>query len=456
MIPLRLDEAAGAAGGRLLGGEPGATVTSVVVDSRRAGPGALFVALRGERDGHDFAADALARGAVAAVVGRDVGARPAVVVEDTLAALARLATASRDRLGARVVAVTGSSGKTVTKELTAAACASRLRVVAGEASFNNEIGVPLTVLRAAEDTEALVVEVGSRGVGHIAALMPVVRPDVGIVTNVGLAHVGMFGSPEAIAQAKGELVEALPRGGAAVLNADDPVVAAMRARTRAGVVTFGLSEAADVRGLAVVLDRDGRARFEARAGASSAPVALGIAGAHMVSNALAAIAAAGALGVPLADAAAALGGVAGLPGRMEVLEGPGGWRVINDSYNANPQSTVAALRTLVSLGAGRRTWAVLGTMAELGEASALEHEGVGRAAAGLGVSRVVAVGEEARPVLEGARAGGMGPEAAAFARDRDEAIDILLGEVAAGDVVLVKASRAAGLEAVAERVVKGP
>jgi UDP-N-acetylmuramoyl-tripeptide--D-alanyl-D-alanine ligase len=440
------------AGGRATGGSD-VEVTGVAIDSRRAAPGDLFVALAGDRaDGHAFLVDAAERGAVAVMVrsGADVPAGiGSVLVEDTRGALSSLAEGVRSRLGARVIAVTGSSGKTITKELIAAVARGRFRTVASEASFNNEIGVPLTILAADETTEVVVAEVGARGVGHIAALMPLVRPDIGVVLNVGTAHVGMFGSVEAIARAKGELVEALPRDGFAVLNADDAAVAAMAARTPAQVVRFGLSGGADVVAGDVEMDDDARARFTLRTPGGAAAVRLGIPGEHLVHDALAAAAAGMALGIGTEEIAAALSAATAPAWRMEVLDGPGGSRIINDAYNANPESVAAALKTLVAMGRGRRTWAVLGVMAELGDHAPAAHDRVGRLAVRLGVRRLVTVGEETRPLHEAARLEGMTPEEATAVRDADEAIAAVRAEIAPGDVVLVKASRAAGLERVA-------
>ena len=258
MIPLTLAEVAGMTGGRLLDADPDAAVTGVAVDSRVVQPGNLFVALPGGRtDGSLFAAAALHAGAAATIAPPGaVFAGPRVEVVDPLAALAAVGAAVRARSGARVVAVTGSAGKTTTKDLLAGVLATRLRVVANPASFNNEVGLPLTLARIEPDTEAVVVEMGARGPGHIAALARLARPDVGVVLNVGESHLGMFGSREAIAKAKGELVEALPADGTAVLNADDPQVAAMADRTVAAVLRFGLGPAAAVRAEGVELDAE--------------------------------------------------------------------------------------------------------------------------------------------------------------------------------------------------------
>lgn len=441
-----------ACNGRLDGVDLDAVVRTVTIDSRRAGPGALFVALRGRHaDGHDFVADALARGAVAALVAEDAVVEGSLVrtEDDPLQTLLRLAGVERARMLATVIAVTGSSGKTCTKDLIAAAVATERRTVASEASYNNEIGVPLTLLSTDETTEVLVVEVGSRGLRHIAMLAARIRPDVAVVTNVGPAHLGLFGSLEVTARAKAELVESLDDAGVAVLNADDPAVRAMAACAPGAVVTFGRAPDADVRAEDVSLDDGARASFTVVADAERARVVLRIPGEHMVANALAAVAAARAAGVSLAAAAAGVGDAKAAAWRMEVRE-IGGWRVLNDAYNANPDSMAAALKTLVAMARGGPSCAVLGYMAELGGAAAAEHDRIGRLAVRLGVGRVLVVGEEARPTLEAARLEGMPPDEAIFAGDPDAAVAMLHEWLEPGAVVLVKASRAAGLERVVE------
>ena len=377
MIPLSLKEIAEACGGRLDGADPDAIVTSVTTDSRATTAGALFFALAGEHaDGHAFARDALDAGAVGVVAHDGVEIPRAILVQDPLKALGTLAELLRGRLRATTIAITGSSGKTGTKDLTAAACATERRTVAAKASFNNEIGVPLTIFGANEDTEVLVIEVGSRGIGHIASLGPMIRPDVAVVTNIGPAHIGMFGSLENTAKAKGELVELLDADGTAVLNADDELVGGLAGRTRARVVRFGRAAGADVRAENVVLDGDARASFTLLAGDERASVSLRIPGEHMVSNALAAAAAARAAGVSLHGAAEGLTRAEGSAWRME-LHDVGGRRILNDAYNANPDSTAAALKALVAMSRGRPSWAVLGHMAELGAEAPLAHDRVG-------------------------------------------------------------------------------
>ncbi len=453
VLPLTAKDVAELAGGRLDGGDPDMMLTGVAIDSRVARPGDLFVALTGEHaDGHRFLGDAVGRGASAVLVHEDAevpAGTTAVRVDDTVKGLQRLAAGARTRMTARLVAITGSSGKTITKELTAAVSRTRFATVASEASFNNEIGVPLTILSAGADTEVVVAEVGSRGVGHIEALMPVLRPDVSVVLNVGPAHIGLFGSLENVGIAKGELVEGLTPEGVAVLNADDEAVAKMASRTRGRTVTFGTGTGADVRAEDLTLAGDGTASFTLVSGGGRAAVSLRIPGEHLVSDALAAAAAGLVLGVGTDEAASALSAADGPAWRMQTVDAPEGWLVLNDAYNANPASTAAALKTLVTLGRGKRTWAVLGTMAELGEFSTAEHDRIGRLVVRLGVSRLIVIGEHARPLYDAARLEGMTLEEASLVTDTEEALAMLRASLAADDVVLVKASRAAGLERVA-------
>ena len=460
MLPLTARAIAELAGGRLAGGNPDVRVTGVTIDTRRLGRGELFVALRGEHaDGHSFLDDAVRAGAAAVLVRGDAPVPDGVAVvrvDEPALGLSRLAAGVRERLSARVVAITGSSGKTITKDLTAAVAQARFRTVTSEESFNNEIGVPLTVLRASEETEVLVAEVGSRGVGHIAALMPMLKPHVGVVVNVGVAHIGMFGSADAIATAKGEIVENLPPDGVAVLNADDPAVDAMAERTRARVLRFGTSAAADVRADRVTLDDLALPGFTLVTSSGEADVRLRIAGEHLVSDALAAATVGVALGIRVEEIAAALSEAPGPRWRMQVTDTRGGVRIVNDAYNANPASAAAALKALVAMARGRRTWAVLGAMAELGEHSIAEHDRIGRLVVRLGVRRLVAVGNETRPLYEAARREGMTTEEATLVDGADGALELLRSELEPADVVLVKASRAAGLERVAITLEEDP
>jgi len=457
MIALTLAEIAAATGGVLHDGDPSAMVTGpVLIDSRLVVPGSLFVAIKGEQtDGHGYAAAAVRSGATAALAARPLGV-PTVVVDDPVAALARLARTVLDRLGdVTVVAVTGSSGKTSTKDLMAAVLETAGLTVAAVGSYNNEIGVPLTVLAADAGTRHLIVEMGARGKGHISYLCEVAPPQVGVVLNIGTAHAGEFGSREATAVAKRELVEAIPADGVAVLNADDPLVLAMASATSGRVVTFGMDPAADVRAEEVEVDDQGRAAFDLRSPTGAHRVRLRLHGLHHVSNALAAAAVAYVLGLPGDAVARALSEATPRSRwRMEVVERADGVTVVNDAYNANPESVQAALETVAAMSGGRRSWAVLGEMRELGAAAATEHARVGTLAVRLGLSRIVAVGDGARGISDAARETPVPGttylgEEPVFVSDVDEALTLLREQVRPGDVVLVKASRAAGLERVA-------
>lgn len=445
MIPLALAEVAAAAGGRLAGADPGVRVTGPVeFDSRAVGAGGLFVAFAGANvDGHDFAPAALAAGAVAVLGTRELPGVPMVLVADPLAAMGRLARAVVDRLpGLTVVGLTGSSGKTTTKDMVAQLLTRLGPTVAPAGSFNNELGHPHTVLRAGRDTRFLVLEMGARGLGHISYLCGIAPPRVGVVLNVGVAHLGEFGSVDAIARAKRELVEALPAGGVAVLNADDERVRAMTPATPARVVLFGEAPEATVRAGDVTLDERGRASYTLVTPLGKAAVRLRVSGAHQVGNTLAAAAVAIEAGLPVDVLADALGDLRVISSRrMDVFDRPDGVTVIDDSYNANPASVAAALRALVAMGRGRRTVAVLGYLAELGEYERSGHEEVGRLAAQLGVDRLVVVGEPAAPVHHGAAAVATWGGESVLVSDQRSAVAVLRDELRPGDVVLVKGSR---------------
>jgi UDP-N-acetylmuramoyl-tripeptide--D-alanyl-D-alanine ligase len=425
-------------------------VTSVVTDSRQVARGALFVAIRGEHvDGHDYTADAFVSGAVCALVEQPVEG-PHIVVPDSVAALGRVARATVDHSDATVIGITGSSGKTTAKDLLAQVLARRGETVAPVGSFNNEIGLPLTVCRVTPTTRHLVLEMSARDVGHLSYLTDIAPPHVAVVLNVGVAHIGIFGSRERIAEAKGELVEALPGDGLAVLNGDDPYVAAMAARTTARVVRYGDASGSDYRASDVALDAAGRPSFTLHTPYGEAPVALQLVGAHMVGNALACAAVAGELGLPVADVAAALSEAAPVSRwRMEVRQTAAGVTVINDAYNANTESMIAALKALKAMAGGRRTWAVLGGMGELGDSAVDEHVRVGQLVVRLGIDRLVTVGPLAKVIYDTFLLEGSLPDDAVHVEDIEGAVAHLSGAVREGDVVLVKASRAAGLERVA-------
>lgn len=446
-MQLTLSEVVQASGGRLVpadmqtdasGANAGSTsVAGAATDSRAIRTGQLFVPLVAERDGHDFVGAAVAAGAAAYLTSKPADPAvpaPAIEVGDTLVALADVGCLARARLHGPVVGVTGSVGKTSVKDLLAAVLGVRWRTTAALRSFNNELGVPLTLANAADDTEATVVELGARGLGHIAQLCRIARPTVGVVTTVGAAHLELFGSVDEVARGKGELVEALPSSGFAVLNAADRRVAAMAARTTAEVVTFGAG--GDVQAEDVALDDELRPSFRLVSPFGNAAVSLPVRGAHMVSNALAAATAGLALGLSIEEVSHGLGSAAISPWRMELVRTASGTRIINDAYNANPISMRAALEALASLpGAGRRV-AVLGAMAELGVGGAGEHQRIAGRAADLGVE-LIAFGTDAYGVVP--------------VRDVDEAL-LRLGPLGADEAVLVKASRVVGLERLAQKL----
>lgn len=482
MIPLTLAEVAELVGGHLDATDGTPVAREVVLDSRQAGPESLFVALPGEQvDGHDFAATAKAVGVLAA---RPVGV-PAVLVDDVRAALGRLAHGVLDRLPeVTVIGVTGSAGKTTTKDLLAALLSRLGPTVAPPGSFNNELGLPLTVLRCDSATRFLVLEYGARGAGHIRALTEIARPHVAVVLNVGSAHVGEFGSRAAIAQAKAELVEALGRPpGAppvapgepatmdldhlAVLNGDDPLVVDMgrHAQGRALVLRFGLRERDDVRARDLAVDHLGRTSFVLDHGPWDTPgtvVHLRLVGEHQVGNGLAAAAVALEFGLGVEEVAEVLSTTGpASPHRMAVTERADGVTVVDDSYNASPEAMRAALKALVAMTrpTGRRGVAVLGEMRELGAVAAQEHADIGELVVRLNIGLVVTVGDPSTPigrlhagaVLEGSWGG-----EAVHADTVEAARDYLRGELRAGDVVLVKASRAAGLDRLVEALLAEP
>ena len=448
---MTLAEVAGVVGGRLVDGDPDIVVTVAASDDRDCVPGTLFACIAGERvDGHDFISTARERGAVAALATRPVGS-PAILVEDVVLALGRLASYVIQRLpGTLVLGLTGSSGKTTTKDLLASILAPHGETVAPRGSFNSEVGLPLTVLSCTTRTKYLVLEMGMRGTGHIRYLCDIAHPRIAGVINVGSAHLELLGSHEAIAEAKGEIIEALPADGTAILHADNPLVMAQRDRTVAHVVTFGEAPDADLRATDVQLDERARPRFTLHWQGDSVPVALTLSGEHQVANALAATAFALAAGIGLADTVAALETyVPASKWRMEVSERPDGVTIVNDAYNANPESMRAALKALAAMGQGRRTWAVLGEMREIGPTSVEEHDSLGRLAVRLDISRLIAVGEGARALHLGAMQEGSWGNESVWVPDIDAAIALLSDEVQPGDIVLVKASRSIGLERVA-------
>ncbi len=428
---LALEDIAAVTRGRAIGPD-GVVVEGATHDSRALRPGQLFVAVRDVRDGHAFVPAARAAGAGAVLVDHEVDDGPAVVVGDTTVALRALGVAARDRLDATVIGVTGSVGKTSVKDLTAAACRQSRRTAASLRSFNNELGVPLTLLEVPEGTEVAIIEMGAAAVGQVAELCALARPTIGVVTAVALAHTAGFGTIEDVARAKGELVEALPATGTAVLNVGDERVAAMASRTTATVLTYGVDRG-DVRAERVVLDAELRPRFRLVTPWGDAELTLEARGRHNAQNAAGAAAAALAAGAEWDGVLVGLAGASLSPWRMALAVAPSGARVLNDAYNANPSSMAAAIDALADLDAVRKV-AVLGPMAELGEQADAEHRRIGARAAELGI-RVIAVGTDA-----------YGSE---VVDDREAAL-AALGPLGPDDAVLVKASRVAGLEVLAE------
>jgi len=432
---------------------------SVETDSRLVTPGSIFFALRGEvTDGHLFVDSAVRGGAALVVAEHEVDASvPVVLVEDGVVALSRLAAAVVERVRRRgvlrVVGVTGSNGKTSTKNMLRAVLGDVAPTVAPEGSFNNHVGAPISMLRVTDETEFLVVEMGASGPGEIARLVEIARPDTGVVLKVGLAHAGGFGGIEGTRAAKAEMVTDLPETGTAVLNADDDRVAGMASVTAARVVTFGLSDSADYRASDVDVTAAGTA-FTFRHGDASRRIALRILGEHHVMNALAALTVAGEWGLDLDRAADVLEGVARAERwRMEVLDGGDGVTVVNDAYNASPDSVAAALKTLVQIvPEGGRTVAVLGEMAELGEFSREEHDRIGRLVVRLNVSQLVVVGHGARHIATAAGLEGSWDGESVLVADADAAYDLLRSSLRPGDVVLVKSSKSAGLRHLGDRL----
>lgn len=465
MIALSLAEIAAVLGGelRLSGPATAETVVDGVVDtdSRKMSPGSIFVAKPGaETDGHHFVGAALDAGASLAIVEHPVDAEiTQIVVPDAVAALADLAreVVARVRAGGglRIVGITGSNGKTTTKNFLARILSDEGETVSPIASYNNEVGAPVTMLRVTHDTRFLVSEFGADAPGSIARLAGLVEPDVVVVLMVGMAHAGGFGGIEATAKAKSELVSAATPTGTAVLNVDDSRVAAMRALAKSrgmAVVGFGQSDAADVRAHDLEVSASGTTCVIESEG-ERIPLRLRVLGAHHISNALAAIAAAGVLGVPAATAV----------GRLETVEIAERWRmqplgndrvrIINDAYNASPDSMAAALRTLAQItGPEERTVAVLGAMSELGETAGEEHDRIGLLAVRLNIQRIVVVGPEARRLFISAIGEGSWDSEAVFFPDQDAAFEYLRTELRDGDRVLVKSSNSVGLRHLGDRL----
>ncbi len=467
MLTIQVDKLVEVLGGQLLAGVGSSMVNGIAIDSREVEAGSAFIVFHGERvDGHTFIPEALGRGARAVVVTRDDeairasmemarhGGAGLVLVADAERALQDLARYHRDRLFCPVVGITGSTGKTTTKDFLKCALSERLRVVATTGNQNNELGVPLTITRAGADTEALVVEVAMRGLGQIARLCEIARPTHGVVTNVGMSHIELLGTQEAIQTAKGELVLAIPADGRVYLNGDDALTVALRDRAQAPVTTYGLSDECDLRAQEVQVSNDGRPSFVMSTPRGDVEVTLAVPGRHNVYNALAAAAVALDLGVAPTEVAKGLGATTASDMRMQVFETAAGVVVINDAYNANPTSMRAALRTLAEMSTTGKRVAVLGDMRELGSLSELQHFEVGETIATLGIDALVTTGELGKRIAEGAAAAGVQSANVRPCATVEEAVEVLDDLLEVGDLVLVKASRAVGLERVIEGIMK--
>jgi UDP-N-acetylmuramoyl-tripeptide--D-alanyl-D-alanine ligase len=448
-LRLELDGLVAATGGRLsvpAGRVPPGAVTGVVTDSRLAEAGDLFVALRGPRtDGHRFVRQAMERGAVLAVVSDPSAADgPALVVADTLRALGAIAGVHRRGLPVTVVGVTGSVGKTTTVALCAAVLEARYQTARSAESWNAEIGVALTLLGLRETHQVAVIEMAMRGEGQIRELAEMARPRLGVVTNIGDAHLELLGAHDRIVAAKAELLESLPGDGAAIVNADDPRTPRLLERVPCRVLRFGTAPTADVRAGDVAAVADG-SRFMLHVDGRPVEVHLPLVGGHQVHNALAAAAVGWAMGVEATAIAARLARVQPVKMRQKIVAA-GDWLVVDDSYNASPQSMAAAFDVLTRVGAGRRRVLALGEMLELGPSSPSLHREVGRQAAGLAPAYLLAVGPHARWYLDGAAAAGLLPETMAWVPAAREAAPVLRAVLRPGDVVLVKGSRGIEME----------
>lgn len=463
MFEFTLAEIARVTQGELIAEHPEVTVSGFFVDSRAPINGGVFVALKGERvDGHEFLENVCASGAGLAIIEKAFSGEiphnfPHVIVENSVTALGQIAHWARvTKLRAKVIGITGSSGKTTTKDFIAGILTQSGPTVWAHGSFNTEVGLPLTLLAADESTKYLVVEMGMRGIGHIESLARIAVPDIGVVTNVGSAHIELLKTQENIALAKGELIRSLGSKAWAVLNEDDPYVRAMADSTEAQVARYGESSKANYRAVHIELSPDAHCSFQIEHAGESHQVQLRIPGEHQVSNALAAIAAVHCAGVSVGEAAEWIGNIDQISKwRMEVTTNERGVTVINDSYNANPESMRAALKTLANMSQGRRSVAVLGPMLELGDRSVEEHDSLGRLAVRLDISLLLCVGEPMKITHLGASQEGSWGDEAHWVPDIDSAIEFLSQYVRTQDVVLIKASRSIGLERVAESLISG-
>ncbi len=456
MQPTRAKQVIEACRGELMSGDPDTKITGVSTDTRTLKPGDLFFALTGESsDGHKFLADAFAKGAVGVVVSRKVETRQlAIRVDDTLLALGDLAWYYRSRFDPVVVGVTGSVGKTTTREMIAAVVASRGPALKSAGNFNNEIGVPLTLFELTPKHKTAVIEMAMRGPGQIEYLAKIARPSIGVITNIHISHIELLGSLDAIADAKGELLDHLPTDGAAILNADDAYYEYLKRRANARVVSFGESEGAEIRATSAGLDSRGCCTFQVSTPRGSFEVRIPVPGEHNIKDALSAIAVGEVLDIPHDDMRDALANFKPPEKRSNVIPTRSGVVVIDDTYNAGPASMLSALKTLKMMEGGRKI-AVLGDMLELGEHALNAHLEIGKAAAVNGVDMLIVVGQLARLISRGALDAGLPVSAVLECDDSYQAARELPEKLRERDVVLVKGSRAMKMERVVEALLAG-
>ncbi len=460
MFELTLAEIAQITGGTV-SGDPNLKVTAIATDSRELGPGSLFAAIVGERvDGHDFVNQALASGAVASLVSRPVSEPYVLVptndstVDPVVLALGKISAEYRNKFRkVNVIGITGSSGKTSTKDIIGQVLANHAPTIAPPGSPNNELGLPMTILSAPLETKNLVLEMGMRGLGHIDYLCEIAVPNIAVVTNVGQAHIGEVGSIDNIQKAKSEIVQNLTAENWAVLNFDDPNVIRMKNDTKAKVITYGFGAGADVRAENLASESTGTYTFELAYVGQKYKVNLPLLGEHNVLNALAAFAVGVICGMTPDEICLALSKVQlKSPWRMERQLLDSGITIINDAYNANPESMAAALRTLSGLATPGHSWAILGEMAELGEHRVEQHDAIGRLAVRLDIAHLVVIGDAAKTMYLGALQEGSFNGEAVWFPDFDSAYDYIVTGAKAPDVLLFKASRVGRFEQLAQRI----